>query len=54
LYAESTLPWSNPVLSEPIPAKKLDINEALCVVMEAHAEDVKKMGTLTEKDIPEL
>jgi len=53
-YAESTVPWSNPTLSEPIPAKKLDINEVLHVVMEAHAKDVKNMGTLTEDDIPEL
>jgi hypothetical protein len=32
----------------------LDINEALRAVTEAHAQDVKKMGTLTEQDIPEL
>jgi hypothetical protein len=40
-YAESMVPWSNPMLSEPIPAKKLDINEVLHVVMEAHAKDVE-------------
>ena len=45
---------SNPVPSEQTPAKKLDINEALCVVMEAHAKDAKNMGTLTEDNIPEL
>jgi len=54
LYAESTVPWSNPALSEPIPAKKSDINEVLHVVMEVHTEDVKEMGTLTKEDIPEL
>jgi hypothetical protein len=53
-YAENTVPQSNPVPSEPIPAKKLDINEALCAVTEAHVKDVKNMGTLTEDDIPEL
>jgi len=40
------------MLPEPIPAKKLDINEALHAVTEAHVQDVKKMGTLTEQDIP--
>jgi hypothetical protein len=44
----------NPVPSEPIPAKKLDINEALRAVTEVHVADVKKMGTLMEDDIPEL
>jgi hypothetical protein len=53
-YAENTVPWSKPTPSEPIPAKKLDINEVLCVVMEAHVKNVKNMGTLTEDDIPEL
>jgi hypothetical protein len=53
-YNESMAPRSNPVPSEPIPANKLDINEALCAVMEAHAKEVKQMGTLTEDDIPEL
>jgi len=47
-YAERAAP------PEPTPAKKLDINEALCVVMEAYAQDMKNMGTLTEDDIPEL
>jgi hypothetical protein len=42
------------VPSEPIPAKKLDINEALRAVTETHVKDVKNMGTLTEDDIPEL
>jgi hypothetical protein len=54
LYNESTVPRSNPVLSEPITANKLDINEALCAVTEAHTKEVKQMGTLTEDDIPEL
>jgi hypothetical protein len=53
-YNESTVPRSNPVLSEPIPAKKLDINEVLHAVMEAHAKEVKQMGTLMEDNIPEL
>ena len=42
------------MLSEPITANKLDINEALCAVTEAHTKEVKQMGTLTEDDIPEL
>jgi hypothetical protein len=54
LYAECMMPQSNPMLSEPIPAKKLDINEALHVVMKVHVKDMKNMGTLTEDDIPEL
>jgi hypothetical protein len=54
LYNESTAPRSNPAPSEPIPANKLDINEALHAVMEAHTKEVKQMGTLTEDDIPEL
>ena len=51
---ESTVQRSNPAPSEPIPAKKLDINEVLRAVTEAHTKDVKEMGTLTEDDIPEL
>jgi hypothetical protein len=54
LYNESTVPRSNPMPSEPIPAKKLDINEVLRAVMEAHAKEVKQMGTLMEDNIPEL
>jgi hypothetical protein len=42
------------VPSEPITANKLDINEVLRAVTEAHAKEVKQMGTLTEDDIPEL
>jgi len=53
-YRESTAQQRNSAPSEPIPAKKLDINEALHAVTEAHAKDVKEMGTLTEDDIPEL
>ena len=53
-YAEHMAPQPNATLPEPIPAKKLDINEALCAVTEVHAQDVKNMGTLTEDDIPEL
>jgi len=53
-YKESMAQRSNPAPSEPIPAKKLDINEALHAVTEAHTKDVKEMGTLTEDDIPEL
>jgi hypothetical protein len=53
-YNESMVPRSNPAPSEPIPAKKLDINEALHAVTEAHMKDMKEMGTLTEDDIPEL
>ena len=53
-YNESTVQRSNPAPSEPIPAKKLDINEVLCAVMEAHTKDVKEMGTLMEDNIPEL
>jgi hypothetical protein len=53
-YAECTVPQHDAVPPEPIPAKKLDINEALCVVTEVHAQDMKNMGTLTEDDIPEL
>jgi len=53
-YNESTAPRNNPAPSEPITANKLDINEAPRAVMEAHAKEVKQMGTLTEDDIPEL
>jgi len=53
-YAERMAPWHEAALPEPTPAKKLDINEALHVVTEVHAQDVKNMGTLTEDDIPEL
>jgi len=53
-YNESMAPRSNPAPSEPITANKLDINEALCAVTEAHAKEVKQMGTLTEDNIPEL
>jgi hypothetical protein len=53
-YAEHMAPRPNATPPEPIPAKKLDINEALHAVTEAHAQDVKNMGTLTEDDIPEL
>jgi hypothetical protein len=53
-YHESTARRSNPMPSEPTPAKKLDINEALHAVTEAHAKDVKKMGTFTEDNITEL
>jgi len=53
-YNESTAPRNDPALSEPITANKLDINEALCAVTEAHTKEVKQMGTLTEDDIPEL
>ena len=53
-YRESTAQQRNSTPSEPIPAKKLDINEALHAVTEVHAKDVKEMGTLTEDDIPEL
>jgi len=54
LYAERVALRQEATLPEPTPAKKLDINEALRAVTEAHAQDVKKMGTLTEQDIPEL
>jgi len=53
-YAERSAPQQEAALPEPTPAKKLDINEALHAVTEAHAQDVKNMGTLTEDDIPEL
>jgi hypothetical protein len=53
-YAECTALRQEAAPPEPTPAKKLDINEALRVVTEAHAQDVKSMGTLTEDDIPEL
>ena len=53
-YAERTVPRHEAAPPEPAPAKKLDINEALHAVTEAHAQDVKNMGTLTENDIPEL
>jgi hypothetical protein len=53
-YNESTAPRNDPTPSEPITANKLDINEALRAVTEAHAKEVKQMGTLTEDDIPEL
>jgi len=53
-YAECTVLRHEAVPPEPTPAKKLDINEALHVVTEAHAQDVKNMATLTEDDIPEL
>ena len=53
-YNESTAPRSIPAPSEPITANKLDINEALRAVTEAHTKEVKQMGTLTEDDIPEL
>jgi hypothetical protein len=53
-YNESMAPRNEPMPSEPITANKLDINEALRAVMEAHAKEVKQMGTLTEDDIPEL
>jgi hypothetical protein len=53
-YNESMAQQSNPTPSEPIPAKKLDINEVLRAVTEAHVKEVKEMGTLTEDDIPEL
>src|SRR5580704_844270 len=53
-YNESMAPRNDPAPSEPITANKLDINEALCAVMEAHTKEVKQMGTLTEDDIPEL
>jgi len=54
LYNESMAQQSNPMLSEPIPAKKLDINEVLHAVTEVHVKEVKQMGTLTEDNIPEL
>ena len=54
LYAERAAPQQEAAPPEPTPAKKLDINEALHVVTEAHAQDVKNMATLTEDDIPEL
>ena len=54
LYNESTAPRNDPTPSEPITANKLDINEVLRAVTEAHAKEVKQMGTLTEDDIPEL
>jgi hypothetical protein len=47
-------PWQEAAPPEPTPAKKLDINEVLCAVTEAHAQDVRNMGILTEDDIPEL
>src|SRR5580693_3231883 len=53
-YNEHTAPRNDPAPSEPITANKLDINEALRAVTEAHAKEVKQMGTLTEDDIPEL
>jgi hypothetical protein len=53
-YAEHMAPRIDAVPSEPMPAIKLDINEALRAVMEAHAQDMKNMGTLTEDDIPQL
>jgi nicotinic acid mononucleotide adenylyltransferase len=53
-YNESTAPRNDPTPSEPITANKLDINEALRAVTEAHTKEVKQMGTLTEDDIPEL
>jgi len=54
LYAEHTPPRHEAVPPEPTTAKKLDINEALHVVTEVHAQDMKDMGTLTGEDIPEL
>ena len=48
------MPQHEAMLPEPTPAKKLDINEALRAVTEAHAQDVKNMGTLTKDDIAEL
>jgi hypothetical protein len=51
-YAERVALRQETTPPEPTPAKKLDINEALHVVMEADVQDVKKMGTLTEQDIP--
>jgi hypothetical protein len=53
-YAECAAPRQEAALPEPTPAKKLDINEVLRAVTEAHVQDMKKMGTLTEQDIPEL
>jgi hypothetical protein len=40
-YNESTAPRNDPAPSEPITANKLDINEALRAVTEAHAKEVK-------------
>jgi hypothetical protein len=54
LYAKRVAPQQEAAPPEPAPAKKLDINEALRAVTEAHVQDMKKMGTLTEQDIPEL
>jgi hypothetical protein len=53
-YAECVAPRQEAAPPEPTPAKKLDINEVLCAVMEVHAQNVRNMGTLTEDDIPEL